>query len=72
MTSFPRRSLGFFEKRKLEKQFADQVPEFSEYGKAKLGLQTQSYLIPAVAAIATFPYMWKAYVKFFKLLLLMI
>ncbi len=63
MTSFPRQGLGFFEKRKLEKQFAEQVPEFSEYGNAKLQLQTQSYVVPAAAAIATYPIIRRSYVE---------
>ncbi|KAL0491111.1 hypothetical protein AKO1_002283 [Acrasis kona] len=60
MTSLPRQPLSFFEKRDLEKKFAEQVPEFSEYTKAKLNLQSRSYQVPAVAAALTFPYIWRS------------
>eukprot|EP01080_Neovahlkampfia_damariscottae_P010355 gene10355-2769_t len=35
MTFLPREPLGYFQKRKLEKQFREQVPEFSQLGKKK-------------------------------------
>ena len=39
MTFFPREPLSFFQKRKLEKQFREQVPEFAAFGKKKYAAQ---------------------------------
>ena len=51
MSHLPRKGLGFFEKRKLEKQFSNEVPEFSTYAKKKIDLQNKSYVISTAVGV---------------------
>lgn len=57
---FPREPLNHFQRKKLEKQFVQQVPEFSEYGNKKLSFERNSFFSSlAGAAIFGFRTMGK-------------
>jgi len=51
-TTLPRPTLSFFEKRKLEQQFAEQIPEFTEYHQKRQGLKSTALKVGAVVGAA--------------------
>jgi hypothetical protein len=52
VVTHPRRGLSFFERRDLEKQFSEQVPEYSFYAKKKLSLEKNKYLVSTALGVA--------------------
>jgi hypothetical protein len=51
MTFLPREPLSYFQKRKLEKQFVEQVPKYHTYGEKKRGFETFSNVFSSILAV---------------------
>jgi hypothetical protein len=51
MTFFPREPLSYFQKKKLEKEFREQVPKYHSYGKKKSGIETFTNVFSTLMAL---------------------